>query len=262
MKGIIVYDKESLLKNEFFAKRLKAKLEEYNAYTRIVTTDEIGLIGEIDFAVMRVYNETITICLENKGVRVFNCGKVAKICNDKWKTYEFLRDKGIKMAPTQKAEACDLPFPRILKARHGHGGSEVFWTNGMEEYADALKKTSDAMIAQSPVGFRGRDLRVYVIGGKLILAMLRKSDNDFRSNFSLGGSAQRYELNVDEILLVKKISAMFNADFIGIDFIPSNDGFIFNEAEDVVGCRMVYKYTDIDIIKIYAEHIVSTLNNF
>ena len=34
---------------------------------------------------------------------------------------------------------------------------------------------------------------------------------------------------------------------------------IFNEMEDVVGARMLYTYTDIDIVEIYLNFIISQI---
>ena len=258
MKGVIVYDEPSLTKNGFFANKLKDELIGLGVDVEIVTKTSCGYIP--DFAVMRVYDEKINEFFDANEVRTFNNSHVAAICNDKWKTYLLLSENGVPVAPTFLAEKCDLPYPRIVKSRHGHGGSEVFWAESESDYAKALSKMTDTAIAQPPVGRRGRDLRVYVIGGKPIVAMLRISDVDFRSNFSLGGSAQRYFLGEKESAIVCKVAKIIGADFVGIDFLLGEDGLICNEIEDVVGCRMVYTYTDVDIIKKYAEHIVCSLN--
>lgn len=256
MKGYIIYDEQSLKKNGFFADKLKKELSLLGAEAEII----VGQPNEkCDFAIMRVYNESINAYLDKNGIPTFNCSRTAAICNDKWKTYLLLSKSGITVAKTQRAEECDLPYPRVVKARHGHGGSEVFWANDEAEFVSALSKTDDTVIVQPPVGKRGRDLRVYVIGGEPIVAMLRKSDSDFRSNFSLGGTAERYYLSEAETKLVKKISSLVKLDFGGIDFLLTDGGLLCNEIEDVVGCRMIYTYTDIDIIKKYARHIVCSL---
>ena len=52
--------------------------------------------------------------------------------------------------------------------------------------------------------FRQR-CKVYVIGGKIITAMLRISDKDFRSNFCLGGRAEVYNLSDEEREKVGKL---------------------------------------------------------
>lgn len=256
MRGVIVYNEQSLKINDFFASKLKSELENLGLYADVVCKVE----GRPDFAVMRVYDEKINEYLDKLRVPTFNNSVVAAICNDKWKTYLYAKDS-FEMAPTQKAEECDMPYPRIVKARHGHGGSEVFWADSEEEFAVIMRKMKDEAIVQPPVGKRGRDLRVYVINNKPIVAMLRKSESDFRSNFSLGGKAERYFLSGNEEEQIGRVINLFKFDFAGIDFLLKDDGLILNEIEDIVGCRMVYRYTDIDIIKKYAEHIVCSLNH-
>lgn len=56
----------------------------------------------------------------------------------------------------------------------------------------------EGYVYQKPASDLGRDLRVWLIGGKIIAAVLRKSDTDFRSNYCLGGSAQVYTLSESE----------------------------------------------------------------
>lgn len=263
MKGIIVYDEFSLQKNYFFANKLRQELNNLGVQTEIVNATQGFSLDELkpDFAVMRVYDEKINELLDGQKIRTFNNSFVAKVCNDKWKTFLLLSDNGIRVAPTFLTDNCDLPFPRIVKSRHGHGGSEVFWASDKKQFDRIMARLKDSAIVQPPVGKRGRDLRVYVIGGEPIVGMLRKSDVDFRSNFSLGGRANRYELSNNEKALIGRIAKLLDLDFAGIDFLLDKDGLICNEIEDVVGCRMVYTYTDIDIIKKYAEHIVCSLKS-
>lgn len=56
-----------------------------------------------------------------------------------------------------------------------------------------------------------------------------------------------------------KISSIIGGDYIGIDFIFNENHLVFNEVEDTVGARMVYDKTDIDILKLYCEHIKNEL---
>ena len=63
----------------------------------------------------------------------------------------------------------------------------------------------------------------------------------------------------EEIKKVEKITKLFDFDFVGIDFVFDNGKIIFNEIEDVVGSRMVYTYTDIDIVDIYIKYLLTKL---
>ena len=101
---------------------------------------------------------------------------------------------------------------------------------------------------------------MWLIGGKIIAAVLRKSDSDFRSNYCLGGSAQVYTLSESEKALVNKIASLVKYDYIGIDFVFDCGRPVFNEIEDTVGARMVYDKTDIDILSLYCNYIKKEMN--
>ena len=62
-------------------------------------------------------------------------------------------------------------------------------------------------------------MRVWLIGKRIVAAMLRKSRGDFRANFCLGGSASPYTLSEKEKSLVMKIAGLIDYDYIGIDFV-------------------------------------------
>ena len=112
------------------------------------------------------------------------------------------------------------------------------------------------MVAQEKVGNRNSDLRVYVIGNKILASVLRESNEGFRANFSLGGNVSLYDLSDDEKKLINNIIDLFDFDMVGIDFILDDNGnLVFNEIEDVVGARMLYQCSDIDIVKEYLSYI-------
>ena len=48
-------------------------------------------------------------------------------------------------------------------------------------------------------------------------------------------------------------------DFIGVDFLIDNGQYVFNEVEDPVGSKMLYENTDIDPIKLFAEHVLNVM---
>lgn len=47
---------------------------------------------------------------------------------------------------------------------------------------------------------------------------------------------------------------------MGIDFLIDENGeFLFNEIEDVVGARMLYQLTDINLVGKYLEFIIERI---
>jgi gamma-F420-2:alpha-L-glutamate ligase len=156
----------------------------------------------------------------------------------------------------------------VIKAVDGHGGSQVFLTgdekNGIP--ATDLKREilsgigSSDFVKQPLVGSRHQDLRVYVIGTEIIAAVLRTAREGFKSNFSLGGEVRLYELSREEENIVRKIIREFDFGLVGIDFILGEQGeLIFNEIEDVVGSRMLYQCSNINIVGRYLSYILDRL---
>ena len=105
----------------------------------------------------------------------------------------------------------------------------------------------------------GRDLRVYLVGKKIVGAMLRSSDSDFRANYSLGGKAEVYNLDDAEKSLVETITGPLSVGHCGIDFLFHKGNLIFNEIEDMVGSRMLYRHTRTDVVSLYLDEILEKL---
>ena len=112
---------------------------------------------------------------------------------------------------------------------------------------------------QRPASELGKDVRVYAIGNRIVQAMLRVSETDFRSNFCLGGQAEPYELGAEEQYMVQKILEELKTDYVGIDFLFDQGKMVLKEIEDAVGARMLYSGTDLDILKNYMEYIKKEL---
>ena len=122
----------------------------------------------------------------------------------------------------------------------------------------SVSTDNKSWIYQKLASDTGKDLRVYITGNKVTAAMLRTSENDFRSNFSLGGKASVCTLSAEEKAMVEKMIDGLDIGHCGIDLIFDNGEPVFNEIEDVVGSRMLYKYTDIDVVEEFVEYIAGS----
>lgn len=217
------------------------------------------------FVVSRAHTPMLSRHLEAMGVRVFNNAQVSYACNHKMRTYQHVAVAGIPVLdtiylPKGPAAVPPRPYPFVVKPVHGYGGKNVFWVRGEEDWAEARATLKEApSVAQQVASEIGCDLRVYVMGGRILVAMLRTAKSGLRSNYNLGGTAQVYSLNAGEEALVKKVMGLFSFDFAGIDFLFDGGRMVLNEIEDVVGARMLYACTDIDVVGRYVEHIRSCL---
>lgn len=262
-RGWIVYNQAGAEKNEWFIQRLTQELATYSLSLtlRVFSKKEEFFKGELpDFAIIRSILPQVNRTLESHGVRVFNNAKTARIACDKWETYCACRAWGIPTLPTV-LYGQEIKYPCVMKTRNGHGGEEVFWVNSRAQAEEIrlANNTKNKYILQQPNDVLGKDMRVYAIGGKIVASVLRESDGDFRSNFSLGGSVEKAQADEWQNAVVKKLYEKLGFDYVGIDFLPTKDGWVLNEIEDSAGARMLYSCSDFDIIQAYAQHIARAL---
>lgn len=280
MTGWIIYFKEASTYNKSYIDLYREEGKKLGIQMELVLVEELdfgvgseeltiryqGKVAKLpDFVVARAIYPMLTRQFELMGIRVFNNSKVAEICNDKSSTYQYLAGKGIQMVPSyfyKNQQVMDIVMEgksgQVLKAVEGHGGSQVFLTGTKEHNTSTIIKGlgSSDIVCQPLVKGKGQDLRVYVLGDQILASVLRTAKDGFKSNFSLGGSVAMYTLSEKEEGIVRAIMKEFSFDLVGIDFILDEDGeLIFNEIEDVVGARMLYQCSDINIVEQYMAYI-------
>lgn len=260
--GWILYYKEDLKKNKRFVEIVTDTLERKNIKAKVILLNQVDFVKLLseekpDFVINRSRNDKAAKILESKGIQVFNSSKVTEIANDKEKTYDFLKEE-VSFMPILKEEIKEYPF--VMKSCRGHGGSQVYLINDENEEEQAKRNLGNQKyICQEYCNEPGKDLRVYVIGGKIVTAVLREAVRGFKSNYSLGGKATEYFLSKTEKSVVYKILEKINIDYGGIDFIFHNHTLMFNEIEDAVGARMVYENTNINILEMFAMYVAGSV---
>lgn len=259
MKYFIVYDRQRYIGNERFGLLLGKALRKRGHDCSVAMADSVDLSEGADGVIMRTYDPDFSMTLKEKGIRSFNNARTQSTGNDKAATYAFARSMGIPIPEThivRHGEEPPLGTPFVLKSRFGHGGNEVFMIENNLDYrtcSDKIKEVS--FLVQKPME-PGRDKRVYVIGNTIIAAFMRVNTSDFRSNYKLGGRASPAQVNRVEEEYVRRVCGGLRPDFIGVDFLYEKGVPYLNEIEDIVGSRMVYENSDIDILDLYAEYIV------
>lgn len=284
MYGILIYEKEDAIKNEWFINELIKCADEKNIRLKLVYLEDIidkpleDIIfiddKRISFAINRSRNSEISSRLETLSVTQINCTKIIDIANDKAKTYSFLGESGIPFLEYVRIgiDSFDesditLLFPVVVKPSHGHGGSGVTLANDMDSLKDIIRHMNDiwpnedSVVIQKCARDIGRDLRVYIMDGKILAGVMRTSANgELCANFSLGGNCSLHKLSAEEENLCHRILTVLeqkhmHPDFIGIDFVYDDGKPVFNEIEDAVGSRMLYQLTEIDVAKEFIKHV-------
>lgn len=279
--GWLIYKKEDASRNESYINWFIKEADKQDIQLHLIFRDDllIGIHGINfvtsyrnktiklpDFCIIRTLDATLQAHFSAQNILCFNNYNTSLICNDKSATHIEIAKIGVPAVQTFHFDIKELhkppiPFPFILKSVNGRSGSEVFLVKNNDKLSYVLNnKITSRFIIQSANVEMGKDLRVFVIGKKIIAAVLRESKNDFRANYKLGGSATLYNLNDDEITLINKIINHFDFGLVGIDFLIGHDGqLLFNEIEDVVGSRILSETTNINILSEYLTHIKSYL---
>ena len=260
VKGILVYTSADAEYNKWFIDHIIEEGRKCNLDIRLVLSDKEEVSdNDIDFAIVRNRDSKLCKHLEDSNIRCFNSSYVVNIGNDKWEMYKDFNSAGIPVMYTQKTK---LPYPFVMKPVNGHGGENVYLIKNADEYESVISNIPDErrgdLIYQVIATEKGRDIRVYVVGGTILTAMERiavDTDKDFRSNFSLNGNAREHALTDEELKLAAKVADHIKADFVGIDLIYNNGRPVVNEIEDAVGTRMLYSLTDIDPVHEFVAHI-------
>ncbi len=257
--GCLIYDKEGASINGFFIKRLCEEAEALGLKLSPVTFDgDYSLLDGFDFAISRVRDHRVNAFFEERGIKVFNNSRINFVANDKWETYLLAKRLSVPVMPTRTVtleELDGLEYPCVLKSRDGHGGKEVFMPYSPKEAREILSTVKKPFIEQKPCDCLGVDTRVYCVGGRIVAAVKREAISGFKSNFSLGGSAKKVEPTKLQEEIIDKLYNELKFDFVGVDFIMDNGEWVLNEIEDPVGSRMLYHSTNLDIAKLFIEHV-------
>ncbi len=291
MKGIICVNpfgepKESVHQ----AKRLKDEFATFGVSAHIVSDGYLknyisdGKIREnlsCDFAVFLDKDKYLSACLEKSGVRLFNSHAAIRTCDDKGETYIALAGAGLNIPETVFAPVCynayseidektlytvaeKIGYPVIVKESFGSKGKGVYKADDFSELktlAETLKLKPH--IYQRYIPFRtGTDVRMIVIGGKFLCAMIRENVNDFRSNIALGGKGRKYEPSAEFIAAAEKCACVLGLDYCGVDLLFGENGAPYVcEVNSNAFISEIERITGVNVARAYAEHIIKTLKS-
>lgn len=220
-----------------------------------------------DVVLTRCYDIHLLKQLELSGIKVLNSSDALKNCYDKWSTHQLLSKHGI---PSPKSVYSEHPvtysdikniltLPFIVKDIYGAKGDQVFLVKDEKTFHAAVKKCTRPMFQAYIEASYGRDIRVHVIGGKVMTSVLRISNGDFKSNFSQGGKAESYTPDEAVIKLAIESTKALQLDFSGVDILFTNDGYTVCEVNGVPGFRTVGLTSKFNIPRAMMTYIRSIL---
>lgn len=143
-------------------------------------------------------------------------------------------------------------YPKIIKLVSGtHGLGVILSENSKnaEAILETFQKMKRASLVQEFIEeSNGADVRVIVIGGKIIAAMVRQAkEGDFRSNLHRGGSSYAVKPSQDEGFAAVKASNLLGLEVAGVDMLRSDRGPLILEVNASPGFEGIEGTTGIDV---------------
>ena len=150
----------------------------------------------------------------------------------------------------------EIGFPAVIKIFAGSYGKGVHLVQNKNEFTDFTDfvygiKSDEAMIVQQYISSRpGEDLRVYVVGNKVLGAMKRSStDGSFKTNITRGAVGSSFPMNerIEQIAL--DTAKALGLDIAGIDLLFDGEDYKLCEANSAPGFLGFEKYTGVNVAK-------------
>ena len=190
--------------------------------------------------------------LASGGVRLLNPPSCLAAAHDKLLTARVLRLSAVPhphswlIAEGTPTAAPELPL--VLKPRFGSWGRDVTLCRTQAELDTELDRLrfrgwfrEHGVLAQELVPPLGWDLRLIVAGGRVVGAARRyAAPGEWRTNVSLGGRTEPAEPAALACTLALAAAAAIGADLVGVDLLPTENGFLVSELNGAVDFRAHY----------------------
>jgi ribosomal protein S6--L-glutamate ligase len=196
-------------------------------------------------------------------MRVFpaNTSQAIARSRDKLRSLQLLSREGIGLPVTGFAHSTkDIDGlidivgrpPLIVKLLEGTQGVGVVLaeTKKAAESVIAAFRLLDAniLVQEFIKEARGADLRAFVVGGRVVAAMMRQAaEGEFRSNLHRGGTATVIKLNPEERSTAVRAAKTLGLNVAGVDMIRSNHGPVVLEVNSSPGLEGIETASGIDV---------------
>lgn len=243
----------------------------------VCLTDEEILKDSPDFILFWDKDVHLARRLEGLGIRLFNSARAIEICDSKALTYTALVGKvatprtviapktfeGVgynKLTFLENATRL-LGLPMIIKESYGSFGAQVYLARTLDEAKEIVGKIAhrEFVMQEFVRESEGRDVRVNVVGGRVVSAMERYNDNDFRSNITNGGSMRKISVTEEMKDAAIRACEAIGLDFAGVDVLFGKDGPIICEVNSNPHFKSSLECTGVDMSEEILEYITESL---
>jgi ribosomal protein S6--L-glutamate ligase len=152
----------------------------------------------------------------------------------------------------------------ILKLLEGTQGVGVMLAD-TRSVAQAILETlesmkADVLLQRFVEESRGRDIRAFVVGGRVVAAMRRTArGEEFRSNVHRGASVESVRLDPKYDEAARKAARVLGLHVAGVDMLEGRDGPLVMEVNASPGIEGIEAATGIDVAMTIVRHVEDSL---
>ena len=204
--------------------------------------------------------------------KVFSSARSSSIINarNKVRTLQIMASKGIPVPetlfsinPDNIEEQIELlgGAPVVIKLQEGTQGIGVILAEtkkSAKSIIDTFIKMDTSILIQKYIEeSNGEDIRIVVVGDKVVASMKRRSAvDDFRSNLHRGGNTEEVELSNKEKDMALNATKYIGLGVAGVDLIRSKKGPLLIEVNASPGLQGIEATTGVNVareIVLYVE---------
>lgn len=279
MNGFIVFPRREaqLTTNDYSVLRLLEAAKEKNIKLSVVTPNQFELVVTRedtksiliddkvtklpDFIIPRMgstttyYAFSVIRQLEHLGIYVCNTANSIYTVKDKLYMHQIL---AYSRLPTPKTMLAKFPIdisvvkreiglPIVIKNITGSQGNGIYLCESEEKFSDIMEllystnSNANIILQEFIEHSYGRDLRVFVLGGKVIGCMQRSSRTSFKANYSKGAEVSAFKLTPEIEWLSTETARLLDLDVAGIDLLFDKNGYKVCEANSSPGFKGLEK---------------------
>jgi ribosomal protein S6--L-glutamate ligase len=215
------------------------------------------------------YGTAVVRQFEMMGVYCVNESVAITRARDKLRSLQLLSRRGVGIPVTAYANRPDDiaglirevgGAPLVVKLLEGTQGIGVVLAETKKAAESVIQAfmglNADILVQEFVKESAGADIRCFVVGAKVIAAMIRQApEGDFRSNLHRGGTAKVVRLTPAERRTAVKAAQVMGLNVCGVDLLRSSRGPLVMEVNSSPGLQGIEDATGKDVAATIIEFI-------
>jgi ribosomal protein S6--L-glutamate ligase len=194
-----------------------------------------------------------------QGVVVLNSPHALEACVDKYLAAVRLENAGLRVPATFVCQHADAAFEMFEQLGSDVVVKPIFGSEGrgMVRVTDpelawrtfrTIERTQSVLYIQQFINHPGWDVRAFVSRGRVLTAMRRVAQGDWRTNVAQGAKAEPWKLPPELTETALRASAAVGTTVAGIDLLPGPRGeWYVIEVNAVPGWKALAPVTGVDV---------------